>query len=433
MAMPMPFPIIQNVNQLSELSGIPVATLTSNPAMQVAAQQLVAQRLMQQQLMAQGGQMRPAAMLPAQMLALQQAQQAQMQQRLAAATAATPATGKKAGGRRRGRLPTAAAAAAASAPAVQAFAAMPAMVANPYADPGGRVVWAKVGSYPWWPAKMLDPLRDQSFPPDADPPRPTSIPIRFFGTFEFQWIGSKRQLVDWEEGFEQFSRECDQSSFKAAIEEVQIYKATGKLPDVFYTTPEPEKPKAKARGKKRGARVTTDAGDILAAAVAGSQVAAAGKARAAGRIAEHQEDRGELVKRRRKQRLQEFGLLPPDSSPYVGSRVAPNLQLLAFDEKWRVQYAHVIKEQLQADAQLAQQRAERKAAAEAAAREKAAAEEAARQTAAAAAAAAQPMLGVQQQLAASGQAGMLPLGLMQQMMAMQQAGASLPMMRPPVH
>lgn len=119
-------------------SGIPVATLTSNPAMQVAAQQLVAQRLMQQQLMAQGGQMRPAAMLPAQMLALQQAQQAQMQQRLAAATAATPATGKKAGGRRRGRPSTAATAAAASAPAVQAFAAMPAMVANPYADPGGE-------------------------------------------------------------------------------------------------------------------------------------------------------------------------------------------------------------------------------------------------------------------------------------------------------
>ena len=26
----------------------------------------------------------------------------------------------------------------------------------------------------------------------------------------------------------------------------------GRLPDVFYVTPEPEKPKAKARGKKRG-------------------------------------------------------------------------------------------------------------------------------------------------------------------------------------
>ncbi len=65
--------------------------------------------------------------------------------------------------------------------------------------PAGKLVWAKVGSIPWWPAKTLDPARDASYPPDADPPRPTSIPIRFFGTHEFFWIGSKRQLVDWEE------------------------------------------------------------------------------------------------------------------------------------------------------------------------------------------------------------------------------------------
>ena len=63
----------------------------------------------------------------------------------------------------------------------------------------GRLVWAKAGTYPWWPAKLLDPARDASFPPDADPPRPTAIPIRFFGTYDFAWIGSKRQLTDWEE------------------------------------------------------------------------------------------------------------------------------------------------------------------------------------------------------------------------------------------
>ena len=132
-----------------------------------------------------------------------------------------------------------------------------------------------MGSSPWWPAKTLDPQRDPSYPPDADPPRPTSIPIRcalpflvcavlhgrwchmaavavgvmligllptavaaivccpgccppcclllpaaqplttcgsvahshstqpldcrLFGTLDFQWIGSKRALTDWEE------------------------------------------------------------------------------------------------------------------------------------------------------------------------------------------------------------------------------------------
>lgn len=276
------------------------AHVLANPAMALAAQQLVAQRLLQQQMLS--GAVRP--MMPAQMMALQ-AQQAQLQQRMAAA-AAPPSAAKKGAGstRKRGR----AAAAAAAAPA--AAAAVPGgMVIAAGGDPGGaltpgcgrelrrdllfsltsrrrragpghalpttlpplplapragKVVWAKVGSYPWWPAKTLDPQRDPSYPPDADPPRPTSIAIRcgrgagqrgccvqsavqcgecmrgvrpllrrcrrctplppaplscqsqqprpfplpayspatacsFFGTFEFQWIGSKRALTDWEE------------------------------------------------------------------------------------------------------------------------------------------------------------------------------------------------------------------------------------------
>jgi len=34
-------------------------------------------------------------------------------------------------------------------------------------------------------------------PPTNVPP--PCLPCRFFGTFEFQWIGSKRQLTDWDE------------------------------------------------------------------------------------------------------------------------------------------------------------------------------------------------------------------------------------------
>lgn len=67
------------------------------------------------------------------------------------------------------------------------------------ADPGGRIVWAKVGAYPWWPAKVLNPGKDASFPPDEEPPRPNAIPVRFFGTYDFSWLGSKRAIMDWEE------------------------------------------------------------------------------------------------------------------------------------------------------------------------------------------------------------------------------------------
>lgn len=63
----------------------------------------------------------------------------------------------------------------------------------------GKVIWAKLGNNPWWPAKTLEEGRDLSFPSFEEPPRPTAIAIRFFGTHEFAWLGSKRQMTDWEE------------------------------------------------------------------------------------------------------------------------------------------------------------------------------------------------------------------------------------------
>lgn len=175
----------------------------------------------------------------------------------------------------------------------------------------------------------------------------------------------------------------------------------------------------------------------------------------------------------RRAAVQEWGLLPPDNSPYVGGRVAPNANLLQvgagglvavlrgeagrllwhavllpvavvarhslppvlwldccsplppfprqLEGQWRQQYAGVIEEQRSADEALAQRRAA--AATEAAARRAAVAEaqRQAAETAAAVAAAANPMLALQmQQAALAGQAGLLPMGLMQQMM--QQGG-----------
>ena len=147
--------------------------LQTNPQMQLVARQMVMQR----------------------MLALQMAQTAalqQQQQRPAypASAAPRPAAVPKQRAPKQPKQPrqskkaAAAAAAAAGAPGS--------------GEVGGRLVWAKLSTYPWWPAKTLDPS-DPSFPPDADPPRPTSIPIRFFGTYEFCWIGSKRALADWDQ------------------------------------------------------------------------------------------------------------------------------------------------------------------------------------------------------------------------------------------
>lgn len=185
---PMPFPLVQNISQLSELRSVgrsrasacylaasqgpcwlfqcllatPRALLTSallppllpqppcsgmpahvlaNPAMALAAQQLVAQRLLQQQMI--GGGVRP--MMPAQMLALQ-AQQAQLQRMAAAAAPAPAAVAKKgaAGGtRKRGR----AAAAPAAAPAAAAHGGM--AVASGV-DPGGALVRGEMRAAVRW-------------------------------------------------------------------------------------------------------------------------------------------------------------------------------------------------------------------------------------------------------------------------------------------
>lgn len=70
---------------------------------------------------------------------------------------------------------------------------------NSRADPGGKVIWAKHGNNPWWPAKTLEEDKDLSYPAKEEPPRPTSIAIRFFGTHEFAWLGSKRQMADWKD------------------------------------------------------------------------------------------------------------------------------------------------------------------------------------------------------------------------------------------
>ena len=45
----------------------------------------------------------------------------------------------------------------------------------------GKVVWAKMGKFPWWPAQVLaekDPFIPKK---DAEPPRRGAVPVRFFG------------------------------------------------------------------------------------------------------------------------------------------------------------------------------------------------------------------------------------------------------------
>lgn len=180
-------------------------------------------------------------------------------------------------------------------------------------DPGGRIVWAKVANYPWWPAKTLDPAKDRSFPRNADRPRPNAIPVRFFGTHDFGWLGSKRALEEWEEG-KQKSRieECDQASFKEAVKEAEVYLEQKTLPDAFYMSPRLE-------SGKRGKSSTTSR----------KRSSSGGHGKKALIIKDPIQRRA-MIMERKKRRLLDWGLLPPPQSPYglLNGRVAPNQQLL---------------------------------------------------------------------------------------------------------
>jgi hypothetical protein len=305
--------MMMNPALLAQVTGVSQETLAANPALALQMQMFLTQRMMMaQQLMQQAQAARTAA--PVEYAAA-----------AAPPEAKAPTKGKgRGGGTKHSKQ---------SKQQQQHPAPLPHVPAGPREDPGGKVIWAKVQNYPWWPAKTMDPTRDRSFPPDADPPRPTSIPVRFFGTHDFGWMGSKRAIEDWEEGFNQHISECDQESFIAAVAEAEKYRKDGVLPDKFYVAPTPE---GKAKGSKRGRKSASAKKPGPTEGEAATEGAEGGKGRS-GRGGPSAEDRSALVQARKRQRLQEAGLVPPEDTPYGDGRVAANPELMRLGEHWEVQ------------------------------------------------------------------------------------------------
>lgn len=348
--LPFPFPMIQDPVILAQLTGFDPKMLVTHPTMMVAAQQIFAQRVLQHQLMTGAGfGARPQVPYGGTMARPARPPFVSPQANLACHKPASDDKPKKKsrttpGGARKekGPKPKAKQDRPKPSPKKESDAAVPpseeetsksnlrpesgkkrkaeagkpeqpALEPEPEPinrdDPGGRVVWAKVANYPWWPAKTLDPTKDRSFPLNADRPRPNAIPVRFFGTHDFGWLGSKRALEEWEEG-KQKSRieECDQSSFKEAVKEAEVYLEQKILPDAFYLSPKVEsgrKKHAAARRRSSGA--------------GGKKVTIMDPIQ-----------RKAMVFERKKQRLLDWGLMPPPHSPYrmLHGRIAWNQQLL---------------------------------------------------------------------------------------------------------
>lgn len=202
----------QNITLLSQISGIPMHLL-NNVGMQRAAQQLAAQRVAHQQLLASRyAQLSPVPVPhsdPRTSLLQPGAPVPVADAPLPSSHAMSQPSGRDAPASSReiqgSSGPAEATRAAEEGAVTQGMATTPAPLdaiehlAEQHGARDHEVVWVKVGSYPWWPAKVLDPVRDVSFPDGAISPRRGATPVRFFGTWEFTWVANKSAVVGWKE------------------------------------------------------------------------------------------------------------------------------------------------------------------------------------------------------------------------------------------
>eukprot|EP00892_Ulva_mutabilis_P003535 jgi/Ulvmu1/1553/UM110_0016.1 len=96
----------------------------------------------------------------------------------------------------------------------------------------GRLCWAKLSRYPWWPALVIE-RQDQRIPQSEWRSTQTATPVLFFGTAEFSWIDASRNVSPWET--EKLSRAVKDKSpeFKRALQEATVYINSGNLPQSF--------------------------------------------------------------------------------------------------------------------------------------------------------------------------------------------------------
>ncbi|KAL0040762.1 hypothetical protein WJX79_004724 [Trebouxia sp. C0005] len=98
--------------------------------------------------------------------------------------------------------------------------------------PPGKVVWAKLARYPWWPAEVLN-MSDPYIPDGEEPPRLGAVPVRFFGTYAFSWIESKRAIEPFDDEHMEHAVNSRQPQFQRGVSEAKHFQLTGELPHGF--------------------------------------------------------------------------------------------------------------------------------------------------------------------------------------------------------
>jgi hypothetical protein len=159
------------------------------------------------------------------------------------------------------------------------------------------------------------------------------------------------------QGYNKISKESETDTFLRGLQEAETYLKEKTLPDVFYIIPHAVQQLGsgggggarKGRGTKRGASSGSGGGTASKTFAAtgflnGQEYPIAAMANIVGgggsggsRRKEPEltvEERAQLIFARKKQRLYEWGLLPPVESPFINGLVAENSALLDKLEEW---------------------------------------------------------------------------------------------------
>lgn len=102
----------------------------------------------------------------------------------------------------------------------------------------GDVVWAKVMGFNFWPAKIFDAEDDAVVPVWLKmPPKPAYLLVRFFGTYDMQWV-SPSSIETYDRGLgKKFHSKSRSKIFQKAVKEVFAYMKDFVMPDGLTVKP----------------------------------------------------------------------------------------------------------------------------------------------------------------------------------------------------
>lgn len=102
----------------------------------------------------------------------------------------------------------------------------------------GDVVWAKVMGFKFWPAKIFDAVNDDVVPGWLKlPPKPAYMLVRFFGTYDMQWV-SPNSIETYDKGLtKRFHSKSRSKVFQKAVKEVFAYKEDSVMPEGLTLRP----------------------------------------------------------------------------------------------------------------------------------------------------------------------------------------------------